>query len=108
MKYYQLINIINSNDFLTSLSFFLYATLTDMSGDSDLHFINGNSTTAGAVVQSPHKLKDLDGRGNKMNMNKRVNVSHLQKDGGFFIFSDISVRLEGVYRLKFTLFGIEG
>ncbi|KAG0747910.1 hypothetical protein G6F57_005416 [Rhizopus arrhizus] len=62
-----------------------------MSGDSDLHFINGNSTTAGAVVQSPHKLKDLDGR-----------------DGGFFIFSDISVRLEGVYRLKFTLFEIEG
>lgn len=29
-------------------------------------------------------------------------------DGGFFIFSDISVRLEGYYRLKFTLYEIEG
>jgi hypothetical protein len=29
-------------------------------------------------------------------------------DGGFFIFSDISVRLEGFYRLKFTLYEIEG
>ncbi|ORE18440.1 hypothetical protein BCV71DRAFT_179497, partial [Rhizopus microsporus] len=46
---------------------------------------------AGAVVQSLYKLKNLD-----------------NSDGGFFIFSDISVRLEGLYRLKFTLFSIEG
>ncbi|KAI9254278.1 velvet factor-domain-containing protein [Sporodiniella umbellata] len=76
---------------LTDPYFFLYATLSDLSGDSELHFINGNKTTAGAVVQSLHKLKHLD-----------------NADGGFFVFSDISVRLEGIYRLKFTLFRMEG
>lgn len=29
-------------------------------------------------------------------------------EGGFFVFADISVRLEGNYRLKFTLFEIVG
>ncbi|CAO3666036.1 unnamed protein product [Rhizopus stolonifer] len=80
-----------SDDLLTDPYFFLYATLSDMSGNSELHFINDNRTTAGAVVQSLHKLKNTD-----------------NTEGGFFIFSDISVRLEGIYRLKFTLFRIEG
>ncbi|KAI9314582.1 velvet factor-domain-containing protein [Dichotomocladium elegans] len=44
---------------------------------------------AGSVVQSLHKLKDVD-----------------DKDGGFFIFADISVRHEGHFKLKFTLFRI--
>ncbi|KAI7899594.1 velvet factor, partial [Cokeromyces recurvatus] len=46
---------------------------------------------AGTVVQSLYKLKDHD-----------------NTEGGYFIFSDISVRLEGFYRLKFTLYEIEG
>jgi Velvet factor len=29
-------------------------------------------------------------------------------DGGFFLFSDISVRVEGYFRLRFTLFQIVG
>lgn len=81
----------SDDDFLQNPYFFLYATLTDASGETDLHFVNGNRTTAGTVVQSLHKLKDVD-----------------NTDGGFFIFSDISVRLEGFYRLKFTLYEIEG
>lgn len=40
-------------------------------------------------MQSLHKLKDID-----------------DKDGGFFIFADISVRHEGFFKLKFTLFKI--
>lgn len=95
--------------------FFLYATLTDASGEVDLHFINGNKTTAGSVVQSLHKLKDLDNSGkivlaifNESMCVTHLSLSHSLLDGGFFIFSDISVRLEGIYRLKFTLFGIEG
>ncbi|CAO3688345.1 unnamed protein product [Rhizopus stolonifer] len=87
----ELLNNSSNDDFLQNPYFFLYATLTDASGKVDLHYINGNKTTAGAVVQSLHKLKDLD-----------------DTDGGFFVFSDISVRLEGIYRLRFTLFGIEG
>ncbi|CDH48897.1 predicted protein [Lichtheimia corymbifera JMRC:FSU:9682] len=68
--------------------FFLYATLATTDGQ-DLHFMNGTRTTAGSVVQSLHKLKDID-----------------DKDGGFFIFADISVRHEGFFKLKFTLFKI--
>ncbi|KAG1086271.1 hypothetical protein G6F42_021058 [Rhizopus arrhizus] len=79
------------DEYLQNPYFFLYATLTDVRGETDLHFVNGNRTTAGTVVQSLHKLKDHD-----------------NTDGGFFIFSDISVRLEGYYRLKFTLYEIEG
>ncbi|KAG2205094.1 hypothetical protein INT47_002188 [Mucor saturninus] len=79
------------HDFLQNPYFFLYATLTDTSGETDLHFVHGNRTTAGTVVQSLHKLKDVD-----------------NTDGGFFIFSDISIRLEGFYRLKFTLYEIDG
>ncbi|KAG0181397.1 hypothetical protein DFQ29_008454 [Apophysomyces sp. BC1021] len=71
--------------------FFLYATLMDAKGENDLPFFNGNRTTAGAVVQSLHKLKDTN-----------------NKDGGFFIFADISIRLEGFYKLKFTMFEIAG
>ncbi|CEG72861.1 hypothetical protein RMATCC62417_08344 [Rhizopus microsporus] len=87
----ELLSNTADDHFLQNPYFFLYATLTDASGKNDLHFVNGNKTTAGAVVQSLYKLKDLD-----------------NSDGGFFIFSDISVRLEGLYRLKFTLFSIEG
>ncbi|KAI9487581.1 MAG: velvet factor-domain-containing protein [Benjaminiella poitrasii] len=82
---------IADNQYLHNPNFFLYATLTDASGETDLNFVNGNRTTAGTVVQSLHKLKDHD-----------------NTEGGFFIFSDISVRLEGFYRLKFTLYEIEG
>ncbi|KAI8329215.1 velvet factor [Chlamydoabsidia padenii] len=79
------------HDFLHNPYFFLYANLTSTTDDADLYIHHGHRTTAGAVVQSLHKLKDPD-----------------NKDGGFFIFADISVRLEGNYRLKFTLFEIVG
>ncbi|KAI8330171.1 velvet factor [Chlamydoabsidia padenii] len=71
--------------------FFLYANLTSITDDTDLCIHHGHRTTAGAVVQSLHKLKGPD-----------------NNDGGFFVFADISVRLEGNYRLKFTLFEILG
>ncbi|KAI9299795.1 velvet factor [Cunninghamella echinulata] len=76
---------------LHSPYFFLYATLTGINDDTDLYLHHGHRTTAGAVVQSLHRLKYND-----------------NKDGGFFVFADISVRLEGRYRLKFTLFEIVG
>ena len=97
-----------SDDFLQNPYFFLYATLTDASGESDLHFVNGNRSTAGTVVQSLHRLKDIDNTGISLcSMDWHRETNFLQ-DGGFFIFSDVSVRLEGFYRLKFTLYEIEG
>ncbi|KAI8993334.1 velvet factor-domain-containing protein [Pilobolus umbonatus] len=45
--------------------------------------------TVGRTVSSLYILRDLDG-----------------KDGAFFVFSDISVRTEGIYRLRMCLFDI--
>jgi hypothetical protein len=44
---------------------------------------------AGSLVSSLHKLKDTD-----------------NSDGGFFVFGDLSVKLEGFFKLQFTLFEI--
>jgi len=41
----------------------------------------------GLLTSSLHRLKDTD-----------------NKDGGFFVFGDISVRRQGRFRLKFSLF----
>ncbi|KAJ1948079.1 hypothetical protein EC988_005318 [Linderina pennispora] len=48
-------------------------------------------TMTGSVVASLAHLKDIDGT-----------------DGAFFVFPDLSVRCEGAYRLKFSLFEIVG
>ncbi|CAO3639341.1 unnamed protein product [Mucor hiemalis] len=78
------------NDYHKSAKFFLHTTLAHVSDNSDIHCANGNRTTAGSVVQSLHKLKDTN------------------EAGAFFIFADISIRVEGIFRLKFTLFEIKG
>ncbi|KAI9310712.1 velvet factor-domain-containing protein [Dichotomocladium elegans] len=71
---------------------FLYATLVSFDGHHDL-FLNSHAvqSIAGAAVQSPHQLKNVG--------NSR---------GAFFVFSDLSVRIEGHFRLKFTLYRILG
>ncbi|KAI9890003.1 MAG: hypothetical protein M1814_004621 [Vezdaea aestivalis] len=42
---------------------------------------------AGTLVSSLHRLKDVD-----------------NADGGFFVFGDLSVKIEGEFRLRFSLF----
>ncbi|KAI5808088.1 velvet factor-domain-containing protein [Peziza echinospora] len=42
---------------------------------------------AGTLVSSLHRLKDID-----------------NSDGGFFVFGDLSVKIEGEFRLRFSLF----
>lgn len=42
---------------------------------------------AGTLVSSLHRLKDTD-----------------NSDGGFFVFGDLSVKTEGIFRLQFTLY----
>ncbi|KAL1921825.1 uncharacterized protein VTP21DRAFT_10467 [Calcarisporiella thermophila] len=80
----------NEDSELQNPFLFLYVSVARESYE-ELSFINGNRTTAGTVVQSLYKLKDLD-----------------NNDGGFFIFPDISVRVEGRFRLKFSLYEITG
>ncbi|CAO3646959.1 unnamed protein product [Cunninghamella echinulata] len=71
--------------------YFLYATLVSEDGNDNIAFLENNRTTAGDVVQSLYRLRDF---GNN--------------DGVFFIFSDISIRMEGFFRLRFSLFEIIG
>ncbi|KAI8086073.1 velvet factor-domain-containing protein [Halteromyces radiatus] len=71
--------------------FFLYATLVTETGDEDLTFLESARTTAGTTVQSLHRLRDCD-----------------NDEGAFFIFADVSIRMEGFFRLRFTLFEIIG
>ncbi|KAL6707743.1 hypothetical protein ACN47E_003864 [Coniothyrium glycines] len=48
---------------------------------------SGDKTLAGTLVSSLHRLKDIS-----------------NKDGGFFVFGDISIKLQGSFRLHFTLY----
>ncbi|KAJ2710419.1 hypothetical protein H4S00_006364, partial [Coemansia sp. D1744] len=69
----------------------MYATLMDERGERELNTLSDKKarTMTGSVVASLAHLKDIDGN-----------------DGAFFVFPDLSVRCEGVYRLKFSLFEI--
>ncbi|KAJ2848041.1 hypothetical protein IWW36_003532 [Coemansia brasiliensis] len=71
----------------------MYATLMDERGERELNTLSDKKarTMTGSVVASLAHLKDIDGN-----------------DGAFFVFPDLSVRCEGIYRLKFSLFEIVG
>ncbi|KAG0316315.1 hypothetical protein BG000_004906, partial [Podila horticola] len=49
--------------------------------------------TTGSCVSSLYPLKDFEDSGN---------------ESGFFVFPDLSVRMEGTYRLKFCLYEMTG
>ncbi|KAI8898307.1 velvet factor-domain-containing protein [Globomyces pollinis-pini] len=70
----------------------MYASIIDLESDHELHLLRDGKTrsTAGSIVSSLYHLKDTEG-----------------KSGAFFIFPDLSVRMEGVYKLKFTLYEIK-
>ncbi|RKO87244.1 velvet factor [Blyttiomyces helicus] len=69
----------------------MYASLISPDSEEELHLLRDGKTrsTTGSIVSSLYRLKDLD-----------------NKDGAFFVFPDLSVRMEGSYRLKFSLFEI--
>jgi len=69
----------------------MYATLSAPEGEEELHVLKDAKTraTTGSVVSSLYRLKDLD-----------------HSDAAFFVFPDLSIRIEGAYRIKFTLYEI--
>ncbi|KAJ2184817.1 hypothetical protein EV181_004179, partial [Coemansia sp. RSA 532] len=83
----------NNRVYLHNPYYFMYATLMDERGERELNTLSDKKarTMTGSVVASLAHLKDIDGN-----------------DGAFFVFPDLSVRCEGVYRLKFSLFEIVG
>ncbi|SAM06375.1 hypothetical protein [Absidia glauca] len=77
-----------TQDFLQSPYFFMSVNLASPSSNEEI-IRPDNKVLSGQTVSSMYKLKDVT-----------------DKDGGFFCFGDLSSRIEGEYRLKFTLFEI--
>jgi len=80
----------------------LYPVHDSGNGPSTAH----NQALAGTLVSSLHRLKDIDNSGKlewvKLFYSTRTNS--LLIDGGFFVFGDLSVKVEGEFRLRFSLF----
>ncbi|GAC97354.1 hypothetical protein PHSY_004939 [Pseudozyma hubeiensis SY62] len=75
--------------YLENPYYFMYAMLCNADTDEELHLLSDGKTryTSGSCVSCLYHLKDIDG-------------SHQ----GFFVFPDLSIRVEGRYRLKLCLF----
>jgi hypothetical protein len=78
---YALLN----RSYLYNPYYFMYATLISPTTDEELHLLRDGKTraTTGSNVSSLYRLKDT-----------------LNKEGAFFVFPDLSIRMEGAYRLK--------
>ncbi|KAI8972278.1 velvet factor-domain-containing protein [Pilobolus umbonatus] len=74
-----------TQDFLQNPYLFMSITLVHSYNYEDI----GYNLLSGQTSSSMYKLKDIN-----------------NQDGGFFVFGDISVRSEGQFRLKFSLFEI--
>ncbi|CAK5268259.1 unnamed protein product [Mycena citricolor] len=93
-----------ASNFLNNPYYFMFASLAKPDEDEELHWLKDGKTryTTGSIVSSLYSLKDpslvpdgddSDGQGG---------------DVGFFVFPDLSVRTEGSYRLKLSLYEVVG
>ncbi|KAJ2477101.1 hypothetical protein IWW47_006240, partial [Coemansia sp. RSA 2052] len=82
-----------SSAYTVSPAFIMQVMLMDEAGETPLRYIKGHQVAAmaGALVSPLHTLRDTTGT-----------------QGAFFVFSDISVRMEGSFRLRFELYEMEG
>jgi hypothetical protein len=85
----------SSSSFLQNPYYFMFASLAKPDEDTELHWLKDGKTrcTTGSVVSSLYHLKDSENQ---------------NEDAGFFVFPDLSVRTEGSYRLKLSLFEVVG
>ncbi|KAG2005580.1 hypothetical protein CC2G_001974 [Coprinopsis cinerea AmutBmut pab1-1] len=84
-----------AQSFLQNPYYFMFASLAKPDDDAELHWLKDGRTrcTTGSVVSSLYHLKDPQNN---------------NEDAGFFVFPDLSVRTEGSYRLKLSLFEVVG
>ncbi|EEQ33565.1 conserved hypothetical protein [Microsporum canis CBS 113480] len=80
-----------SNNFLQSPYYFMCCSLYSAADGEEPSPIVPAGALTGTLVSSLHRLKD-----------------HNNRDGGFFVFGDLSVRVEGQFRLMFDLFELKG
>ncbi|KAH8697632.1 velvet factor-domain-containing protein [Talaromyces proteolyticus] len=76
--------------YLQSPYYFMCCSLYHATEDHPVHYNQPSTALAGTLVSSLHRLKDTD-----------------NADGGFFVFGDLSIKIEGEYRLQFTLFEMQ-
>ncbi|KAI9675511.1 MAG: hypothetical protein M1829_003315 [Trizodia sp. TS-e1964] len=75
-----------AQNYLQSPYYFMCCNLYDVNQERPAS-VAPQTALAGTLVSSLHRLKDID-----------------NSDGGFFVFGDLSVKVEGEYRLRFSLF----
>lgn len=79
-------NVDRTSQFLQNPYIFAVANL--LKADSnETYNETGDNTMIGTLVSSLHRLKDTN-----------------NKDGGYFIFGDISVKIQGTFKLRFTVY----
>ncbi|KAJ6554319.1 velvet factor-domain-containing protein [Mycena capillaripes] len=103
-----------AQSFLQNPYYFMFASLAKPDDDTELHWLKDGRTrcTTGSVVSSLYALKDptaapppgSGGNGKDAGPTTATPAS----DAGFFVFPDLSVRTEGSYRLKLSLFEVVG
>ncbi|KAG0378047.1 hypothetical protein BGX24_004873 [Mortierella sp. AD032] len=76
-----------NKDYLQSPYLFMCCNLVHANEPEGEIVAPAHRALAGTVVSSLNRLKDVD-----------------NSDGGFFVFGDMSARIEGRFRLRFTLF----
>ncbi|KAL1918502.1 uncharacterized protein VTP21DRAFT_3162 [Calcarisporiella thermophila] len=79
-----------SQRFLQSPNFFMCADIVSAKEYAKDPVLVSQRPLVGSNVSSLHRLKDID-----------------NTDGGFFVFGDLSVRVEGNFRLKLNLYRIK-
>ncbi|SAL99635.1 hypothetical protein [Absidia glauca] len=73
---------------LQSPFYYLVANLVDASNNDEL-LLPAQDYLSGTTVSSLHRLRDID-----------------NQDGGFYVFGDLSVKKNGIFKLQFSLFEI--
>ncbi|KAJ7257494.1 velvet factor-domain-containing protein [Mycena haematopus] len=98
----------------------MFASLAKPDDDTELHWLKDGRTrcTTGSVVSSLYALKDPTATPASSSSSASGSGEQRAKDGpttasptsdaGFFVFPDLSVRTEGSYRLKLSLFEVVG
>ena len=91
-------------NYLQSPYYFMCCNLYDARGDRPASSAP-QTALAGTLVSSLHRLKDIDNSGEFDPVAQVKTTSRLTpSDGGFFVFGDLSVKIEGEFRLRFSLF----
>jgi Velvet factor len=97
--------LIVPRNFLSSPYYFMCVTLHDTCKAETSNY-SRNTDLAGTLVSSLHRVKDTENNGGCWRAKARFHVNSLT-DVGYFVFQDLSIRKEGDFRLKFSLFELQ-